>query len=46
MMFHPTSFQPGFTVPEGTGHPSQGLPVGIKPITLLAIQFSKTDCSP
>ena len=30
-------------LPEGEAQPSRGLPVGIKPITLLAIQFSKTD---
>jgi hypothetical protein len=33
------------SLPEGEAQPGQGLPVGIKPITLLAIQFSKTDRS-
>jgi hypothetical protein len=33
------------SLPEGEAQPGRGLPFGIKPITLLAIQFSKTDRS-
>src|SRR6187401_263794 len=46
MMFHPTSFQlvaSGRNQRSRSDAQSRGLPVGIKPITLLAIQFSKTD---
>ncbi len=45
-MFHPTSFQliaSGRNQRPRSDAQSRGLPVGIKPITLLAIQFSKTD---
>ena len=43
MMFHPTSFQLQVG-PQADLTGARVCLVGIKPITLLAIQFSKTDC--
>ena len=40
-----SDFIPARPCPANGTRPGQGLPVGIKPITLLAIQFSKTDHS-